>query len=145
MRVEARAALPRRPVPARVASRSSAVRQTERVDQMHGVRYATSRPYLVRASLDELAGPTGGLVEMPSSLAWSGRRRYDLDIATDRLWLYKRVLEEAQTAEDLRRLINPSLLRGMWVSLPLSRRVRPLWEDRFPELAIRLTQAKEDT
>jgi hypothetical protein len=84
-----------------------------------------------------LAGPTRELVELPSSLAWSGRRHYDLDIATDRLWLYKRVLEEAQTAEDLRRYINPSLLRDMWTSLPLSRRVRTVWEDRFPELAIR--------
>jgi hypothetical protein len=78
-----------------------------------------------------------GLVELPSSLAWSGRRRYDLDTATDRLWLYKRVLEGAQTADDLRRFVNPALLRGMWASLPLSRRVRAFWEDRFPELAIR--------
>jgi hypothetical protein len=107
------------------------------MDQTQNVHYATSRPYMVPVSIDELVGPTGGLVELPSSLAWSGRCRYDLHTATDRLWLYKRVLEEAQTADDLRRFVNPALLRGVWASLPLSRRVRALWEGRFPELAIR--------
>jgi hypothetical protein len=56
--------------------------------------YAEIRPYAVAESLDELCGPAHGVLELPQELAWSGRRRFDLDDDYDRAAAYKIVLEE---------------------------------------------------
>ena len=42
------------------------------------LRYADVRPYVVPDSLGELTGPASGVVELPTHLAWSGLRVYDL-------------------------------------------------------------------
>ena len=38
------------------------------------VRYADTRPYVTPDSLDELSGPTTGVIELPIGLDWSERR-----------------------------------------------------------------------
>ncbi|WP_331721163.1 hypothetical protein [Streptomyces sp. NBC_00454] len=94
-------------------------------------RYAGRLP----ASLKELAGPRHGVVELPLHVAWSGLRSYDLDRPRLRMGLYRTVLAEGQH-EDLVILLNHDLLLAQWPVLRtlVSRHLREVWEDAFPEL-----------
>ena len=96
--------------------------------------YAQRRPYIVPGSLDELTGPTHGLFELPTHLAWTGRRTYDLDDPADRAVLYERVIVEATCEEDLR-LLAAATVSALWHRLFLPTPVRALWEARFADLA----------
>jgi hypothetical protein len=95
--------------------------------------YAEVRPYAVALSLAELQGPDHGVLELPHELAWSGRRRFDLDDDYDRDAAYKIVFEEGRE-EHFRRFVNGTLLRRHWAEIHPARQVRALWEQRFPEL-----------
>jgi hypothetical protein len=86
---------------------------TERPDPFS---VADVRPHAGPAKLDELQGPDHGVVALPSEVAWSGRREFDLDDEYDRAAMYKIVLEEGQEA-DQRRLLNWRILRRDWRSL----------------------------
>ncbi|MCY0937611.1 hypothetical protein [Streptomyces sp. H34-S4] len=88
------------------------------------------------ASLEELAGPAHGVVELPLHVAWSGLRAYDLARPRLRMGLYRTVLAEGQH-EDLVTLLNRDLLVAQWPVLRtlVSRHLRQVWEDSFPELA----------
>ncbi|MFJ9945176.1 hypothetical protein [Streptomyces erythrochromogenes] len=94
-------------------------------------RYASRLP----ASLEKLAGPQHGVVELPLHVAWSGLRAYDLDRPRLRMGLYRTVLAEGQH-EDLVNLLNHDLLLAQWPVLRtlVSRHVRQVWEEAFPEL-----------
>jgi hypothetical protein len=95
--------------------------------------YAETRPYAVAESFEELRGPAHGVLELPRELAWSGRRRFDLDDDYDRAAAYKIILEEGQE-EDFRRYLNARLLRSHWHDILPARQVQALWERHFPEL-----------
>jgi hypothetical protein len=95
--------------------------------------YAEIRPYAVAESLEELRGPNEGTLELPHELAWSGRRLFDLGDDYDRAAAYKIVLEEGGE-EHFRRYLNAGLLLRYWREILPARRVRALWERRFPEL-----------
>lgn len=95
--------------------------------------YDETKPYAVAESLDELRGPVDGVLELPHDLVWSGRRRFDLSDDYDRTAAYKIVLEEGRE-EHFRRYLNGGLLRRYWHEILPARRVRALWEGRFPEL-----------
>lgn len=90
------------------------------------------------ASLDELQGPTKGLVQLPLHVAWSGMASYDLDKPRQRMGLYRTVLHEG-LHEDLTRYLNQDLLLQLWPTLRrlVGRTVRTVWEDAFPALAAR--------
>lgn len=96
--------------------------------------YADHRPYVVADSLDELAGPTSGVVDLPKHLDWSEQGRYQLDDIRELSLMYERVLNEAMNVDDLRRFLNGRMLQQVWRQMFLPVRVRGLWEDRFPEL-----------
>jgi Phage integrase family len=96
--------------------------------------YAAVRPYTVPDTLEELTGPTGGVVELPGHLDWGPRRVYNLDDFSDTRLLYMRVIRESTHVEDLRRFLNAQVLMHLWPQLVLPPRVRALWEDRFPSL-----------
>ncbi len=100
-----------------------------------GSRYADQRHYVVVASLDELRGPTHGLIVLDQRLDWSGNAEYDLDDPGDVQVMYQTVLNEAGTADDLHRWLDRDTLRRLWPSLWLPGRLRALWQARFPELA----------
>jgi hypothetical protein len=87
--------------------------------------------------LSDLVGPRYGVVDLPLGMDWSQQRRYDLDRDDERRLLYETVLNEALHLEDLHGLLNRELLVDLWPSLWLPRRVRDLWESRFPELSAR--------
>ncbi|NJP44993.1 hypothetical protein [Actinacidiphila epipremni] len=102
---------------------------------MHaGARYADIRPYTVPESLSELAGPTYGFVDLPTSLDWSQQHRYDLSVDKDCRRLYETVIREAMAPSDLRRFLNKELLLQLWPSLWLPSHVKSLWQTRFPQL-----------
>ncbi|MDJ0380224.1 hypothetical protein [Streptomyces sp. G-G2] len=93
-------------------------------------------------SLDELHGPTGGVVELPFHMAWSGMTSYDMDKPRQRMGLYRTVLHEG-LRDDLRRYLNQDLLLQLWPVLRtlVGRSVRAVWEDAFPQLSARTRTA----
>jgi len=93
-----------------------------------------NRPALVAETLDELCGPTHGVVELPVRLMWNPHRRFDLDNHDLLLWMYENVLREAIRQDELRRWINGSVLVQVWSELNLPRGVRRAWEARHPQL-----------
>jgi hypothetical protein len=87
-------------------------------------------------SLDELHGPTQGVVDLPLHLAWSGMTSYDLGKPRQCMGLYRTVLHEG-LRDDLPRYLNRDLLLQLWPVLRtlVGRTVRTVWEDAFPQLA----------
>ncbi|MFD6334251.1 hypothetical protein ACFWGI_32350 [Streptomyces niveus] len=85
-------------------------------------------------SLDDLQGPSSGLVEVPARLAdreLPGRA--DLDNAWQRLQLYRRLLLTG-TVEQQHQLLNRILLQQIWPQRIGPPALLRIWEDRFPEL-----------
>ncbi|MET9337525.1 hypothetical protein [Nonomuraea sp. NPDC003804] len=99
------------------------------------MRYVIHRPYVVPVGLEELAGPTTGVVELPTHLDWSEQRVYDVDDDAQLGLMYERVIREAARVEDLRAYVNASILIRIWPRLYLPVQVRQAWEARFRDLA----------
>jgi hypothetical protein len=97
--------------------------------------YGDRKPYVVAERLDDLRGPTEGTVNLPEHLDWSGNASYDLDKPTRLASMYRTVLNEASSVEDLRVWIDGRILAQLWPTLWLPPQVQRLWEMRFPELA----------
>ncbi|MCX4861521.1 hypothetical protein OG263_49045 [Streptomyces canus] len=87
-------------------------------------------------SLEDLAGPAHGRIDLPLHVAWSGLRTYDLDRPRQRMSLYRTVLAEGQGI-DIISLLNRDLPLDLWPCMRtmISRHVREVWEETFPELA----------
>lgn len=87
-------------------------------------------------SLDELHGPTHGVVKLPLHIAWSGMTSYDMSNPRQRMGLYRTVLHEG-LHDDLPLYLNQDLLLQLWPVLRtlVGRTVRTVWEDAFPPLA----------
>jgi hypothetical protein len=100
-----------------------------------GSQYADQRPYAVADRLDDLHGPTSGVVVLDHRLDWSGRARYDLGNSRRLASMYETVLREATTSDDLARWLDGPTLIRLWPSLVLPGQVRRRWAARFPELA----------
>lgn len=98
------------------------------------VPYGERKPYVVADDLDELRGPTSGTVALPHHLDWSGSPTYDLDDPAEVASMYKTVLNEATTVEDLRTWLDAKRLVGLWATLWLPAALRRAWEQRFPSL-----------
>jgi hypothetical protein len=97
--------------------------------------YGDRKPYVVAERLDDLRGPTEGTVNLPPHLDWSGNASYDLDKPTRLASMYRTVLNEASSVDDLRAWIDGQMLAKLWPTLWLPPQVRRLWESRFPALA----------
>jgi hypothetical protein len=100
-----------------------------------GDLHATRIPYVVPDSLDQLTGPSSGVVELPIPIDWSPRRSYDLGDPDDRISLYTTVISEAATVDDLARFLNKDLLIALWPQLRLPRYCVRRWHTAFPQLA----------
>jgi hypothetical protein len=85
--------------------------------------------------LDLLQGPSSGTVHLPSRLDWSGNAVYDLDAPGRIVDLYRAVLIEAATPQDLYAYLDERVLRRLWALLWLPAQLRMVWEQRFPALA----------
>jgi hypothetical protein len=88
----------------------------------------------VAPDLDELRGPTTGVIELPRRLFWQQDRRFDLDEPFILQWVYEIVLLEAVRLDDLRAWLHGPTLIRLWRRLYLPRGVRRDWEARHPEL-----------
>ncbi|WP_331720555.1 hypothetical protein OG851_42160 (plasmid) [Streptomyces sp. NBC_00161] len=117
-----------------MAQLSSSVSPAPAAAEVLRERYTHRLP----ASLGELTGPSRGVVELPLHVAWSGLRAYDLDRPRQRMSLYRTVLAEGQR-EDLTALLDRDLLTEQWPVLRtlVSRHIRQVWEERFPQLTAR--------
>jgi hypothetical protein len=93
------------------------------------------RPYAVAESLDLLAGPASGTVRLPAHLDWSGHAEYDLDAPGRIVDLYRAVLIEAASPQDLYEYLDAGMLRRLWALLWLPAQLRRTWEQKFPVLA----------
>ncbi|WP_112467786.1 hypothetical protein [Streptomyces triticisoli] len=81
-------------------------------------------------SLNELHGPTQGVVELPLHMAWSGMTSYDMGKPRQRMGLYRTVLHEGLRG-NLPSYLNRDLLLQMWPVLRtlVGRTVRTVWEE----------------
>jgi hypothetical protein len=96
--------------------------------------YGDRKPYVVADRLDDLGGPTRGTVTLPRHLDWSGDASYDLEKPARLASMYRTVLNEAGSTDDLINWIDARMLMQLWPTLWLPPQVRRLWESRFPEL-----------
>ncbi|WP_326725928.1 hypothetical protein OHT59_04715 [Streptomyces sp. NBC_00243] len=87
-------------------------------------------------TLVELGGPSRGVVDLPLHVVWSGVSSFSLERPKARMSLYRIVLAEGQR-QDLIRFLNKDLLLAQWPVLRrlVSRHLREVWEEAFPELA----------
>ena len=97
--------------------------------------YADRKPYVLAENLAALDGPTEGVVTLPHHLDWSGHADYDLSRPARLASMYKAVLTEASTVDDLNTWLNTDLLLRLWPTLWLPPQLRSRWEEAFPELA----------
>ena len=88
------------------------------------------RTVVVADDLDDLRGPRSGMVRLPAHLDASATAHYDLDQPYFRELLYRVVLLEAATSEDLSSWLDRDALVTMWPHLYLPRVVRAAWEER---------------
>jgi hypothetical protein len=89
-------------------------------------------------TLDDLAGPGSGTVQLPAHIAWSGLTAFDVDRPPLCTSMYQVVLTEG-LREDLAAYLNRSLLIRHWPTLRtvIGRAIRDVWEAAFPELTER--------
>jgi hypothetical protein len=94
-------------------------------------RYRSRLP----ATLDDLAGPGHGTVQLPGHIAWSGLTAFDVDRPPLCASMYQVVLTEG-LREDLAAYLNRGLLVRHWPMLRtvVGRVIRDVWEAAFPEL-----------
>ncbi len=82
-------------------------------------------------AIDELRGPTTGVIRLPLRLYWSGPdpRNVEWNLAedADRRWLYEVVLREGGL-DDQRELINGAELVRLWDVMYLPPHVRQAWQ-----------------
>ena len=119
------------------ASRRKAAQGSAARPQTDDPGYGDRKPYIVADDLSDLRGPIEGTVTLPHHLDWSGRASYDLDRPARLASMYKAVLNEASTVQDLRDWLDERVLIELWPTLWLPARLRGQWENRFPELAVR--------
>ena len=100
------------------------------------VRFRDVKPYSAPMSLDELYGPYDGMIDLPHAVRWQADRLgVDVSVVGWRRMAYQALLAEG-SADEQRRLMNRDRLVEIWPILNMDRRVRDLWEGRFPQLRV---------
>lgn len=94
-----------------------------------------ARPFVVADSLDDLCGPSAGMLELPDRLLWNPSRPFDLSDEVRLRSMIRIVLREARHQDDLIEYVDRDALVRLWGSLGLPRYIRDAWEAQFPELA----------
>jgi len=96
--------------------------------------YTELRGIALPNELGDLQARHAGVVILPISLAWSGKRDFDLDDPYYLLRFYERIITEARHPDVLCDYLNAEQLQELWADLYLSPFVRQAWEAKFPEL-----------
>ena len=98
------------------------------------ITYRDTKPFCVPVSLDELTGPSTGLVHLPVRLSWApGDGSFNLDDDGERTTVYQCVIGEG-SVEDQCRYLNRDILTDMWPMLRLDLAITAAWEHRFTAL-----------
>ncbi|KIR66726.1 hypothetical protein [Micromonospora haikouensis] len=118
-----------------LATRAQAL--TERDEQLRAFHAAGWRP----VDLQRVTGYSRETIrqalrpEVRRHLDRSGHAEHDLNRPAHLASMYKVVLTEASTVEDLNTWLDADLLRRVWPTLWLPPQLRRRWEEAFPELA----------
>jgi hypothetical protein len=95
--------------------------------------FADLIPYATPESLDDLRGPTSGVVRVSSHINTAPEPTYDFDDPGD-LWAgYSAIVRDGYPDEQAALLDRATLLR-LWPDLNLPKRCRETWTAHFPEL-----------
>lgn len=86
-------------------------------------------------TLEELNGPSKGILVVPVSLSWMPNEGYDLSSTVSRQIAYQEIIANATTKKELTTLLNKDLLGSIWPKLRLPQKTRITWELRFPALS----------
>lgn len=97
------------------------------------VLFEDVKPYDVPVSLDALAGPSLGPLELPLTVFWGPAGVFDLADPDDVRSAYQAIVRDGRVVDQVA-LLSREVLVAVWSTLRLPVRVRSLWEDRFPEL-----------
>ena len=98
------------------------------------ITYRDTKPFCVPASLDELTGPSTGIVHLPVRLSWApGDGSFNLNDDGERTTVYQCVIGEG-SVEDQRRYLNRDTLTDIWPTLRLDLAITAAWENRFTAL-----------
>lgn len=98
-----------------------------------GWSYAAMFPYQVPRSLDDLHGPTSGMVRVPGYISTAPDPVFNVDLRPTRWSLYSAVVR-CGTPEDQAAFLDKDLLIDLWPDLNLPSHCRNLWVSRFPQL-----------
>ena len=104
------------------------------VEQGQKVTFMHTKPICIADSLDDLQSDITGEVVLPNYLDWTPCNYYNLSKIEDRKRLYATVLNEAASETDLKKYIDHNLLIRYWTDIPMSRRIRTVWEKKYPLL-----------
>lgn len=99
-----------------------------------GFRFEQTIPYETPESLDELHGPTSGIVRVRPHINTSPNPVYDLAKPSQQWSLYSAVVRDGLPSEQAA-ILNRDMLCTLWVGLNLPTRCRAIWEAKFPPLA----------
>jgi hypothetical protein len=107
------------------------------MDTMQAARRYEARPgraAVVAGSLADLHGPTEGKVTLPLRMFWGPEPTFDLSVEGMREWMYRTVLREAVSPDELAEFLDGDTLVELWPGLYLPKGVRRAWEERHPRL-----------
>lgn len=106
------------------------------MDTVQARRYEArpGRRAVVAESLTDLHGPTRGQVTLPLRMFWGPEPTFDLSVEGMREWMYRTVLREAISPDELAEYLDADILVTLWPSLYLPKGVRRAWEERHPRL-----------
>lgn len=99
------------------------------------LRYADLIPYATPDSLDDLHGPTSGVIRVSSHINTAPEPTYDLDDPSGLWTAYSAIVRDGTAAEQSVLLDRATLVR-LWPDLNLPRRCRETWTAKFAELRV---------
>jgi hypothetical protein len=100
-----------------------------------GYRYADHIEYSTPESLDDLHGPTSGVIRVGPHIKTAPVPTYDLD-SPNGLWTaYSAIVRDGRPDEQAA-LLDKATLLHLWPDLNLPRRCRDAWTARFPEIRV---------
>jgi len=108
----------------------------------HVLGFEHTKPIYIADRLEDLNAVLTGMVVLPNHLDWTPSNHYYVANPRDLYRLYETVLNEASDEEDLIAYLNHDFLVENWRQLPMSRNVREVWEDAYPDLKAVSTNAE---
>jgi hypothetical protein len=106
-----------------------------------GYVYADHIPYVTPDSLDDLRGPTSGVVTVGPHIDTSLHPTYDISNTRRARELYSATVRDGSVLDQVR-ILDRRLLLRLWPELNLPNGCRAVWEQRFLDLAARSRRAR---